>query len=276
MGKQGGDADALVSSPAAREILAAQHFTTQFDEQFGRGDPAQLHTIVAVLIAEKGLVGEGPIGKLVGMGVVVVEITDIGKEASGTQAESGGQGGSVDEGLLDADPILAVLAFHGQGQLAIKLIVDVGRHGDFALAQGQPLRARTRFARQRKAGTHVAVGLKRVMRVLAIEDDADGGVEGIAIRARGGGAVGFSRGLLAGGHAGLLGLLELFDFRTGFLQRGDGLLSLLAHRLGAGLQCLDACLKGLDMGVLCCGGGSPCRGSEGHQDGKREQRSLHG
>ena len=82
MREQRARADPVVLRAAAGEVLAAEHFAAEFEEQRRRRDPAQLHAVVAVLVAEESLVGQRPVEEIVGVGVVAVEVADVGKEAA--------------------------------------------------------------------------------------------------------------------------------------------------------------------------------------------------
>jgi hypothetical protein len=115
--------------------------------------------------------------------VVAVEVTDVGEEAAHAQVEAGGQRSGVDVRLFDADVVFAVFAVDGRGQLAVELVVDVGGEGDLALAEREAIRARAGLARQREAGTDVGVRIERMMRIAAVEDDADRRIEGVGIAA---------------------------------------------------------------------------------------------
>src|SRR4249919_4032524 len=113
MREQRARADAAVLGAAAGETLAAKEFATELEEQRGRRHPTHLHAIVAVLVAEERLVRQRPVEEVVGVRVVAVEITDVGIEPTGADAEVRRQGGCVDERFLDADVVLPVLALGG-------------------------------------------------------------------------------------------------------------------------------------------------------------------
>ncbi len=68
------------------------------------------------------------------MRVVAVEVADVGEEAAGAQGQASRQRRGVDVGLFHAEVVLAVLALHRQGELAVELVVDVGGERDLAFA----------------------------------------------------------------------------------------------------------------------------------------------
>ena len=72
-------------------------------------------------------------------------------------------------------------------------------------------------------------------------------------------------GTAVAGDAGLLCLLELFDFSPGGLQRCQRFCGLLAHGLRVCLKHLDARFKVRDVLVLA-GCGRECRRAQGRHD----------
>ena len=254
---------------------AAEDFGAELDEQVGRRHPANLHAIVAVLVAEEGLVGQRPVVELVGMRVVAVEIADIGEEATAAQGEAVRQRDRFDESFLDAELVLAIVAAHRQRQLAVELVVDIGRHRQLAFSQRDALRTGAAFAYQRKARARVVVGVERVMADGAVEHDGDRGIEGIAI-GTGGAAVRFGRGLV--GRDGCFGgrsRLQALDFGIRRLQRGLGIGDLLAQGIGIRLQRLHARFErgqafGVGLGLV----GGFCAGNQRGNDAKGQQGTF--
>src|SRR3546814_14911234 len=112
MCKRSLDADAAVAGAAAGETIATQQFTAQFEKQIGGRDPAQLHAVIEELVAEERLTDQRPVAEEIGMGVVRVEVTEVGKESLGAQCQATGQTEGVDRGLLGTD---AFVAANGQG-----------------------------------------------------------------------------------------------------------------------------------------------------------------
>ncbi len=110
---------------AAREVLAAERFATEFEERVGRRDPAHLRAVVAVLIAEERLIRERTIDEVVGVRVMAVEITDVREEAARAHVESVGQRQRVDVRLFDLGADVAVVVVIRNGELTVELVVDV-------------------------------------------------------------------------------------------------------------------------------------------------------
>src|SRR3546814_17832174 len=88
MCKRSLDADAAVAGAAAGETIATQQFTAQFEKQIGGRDPAQLHAVIEELVAEERLTDQRPVDEVIGMGVVRVEVTEVGKESPGAQCQA--------------------------------------------------------------------------------------------------------------------------------------------------------------------------------------------
>src|SRR5581483_1842373 len=134
-----------------REILAAEDLAAELEEKIERRHPAQLHAVVAVLIAEERLVSERPVDEVVGMRVVAVEIADVRVEPAGAHVEALGKGQRIDVRLFDVRADLAVVVVIADRELAIEFIVDVGGERDLALAQREALRTRAETVDDRES-----------------------------------------------------------------------------------------------------------------------------
>jgi hypothetical protein len=60
------------------------------------------------------------------------------KNRPAAQRHSRPQGGGVDEGLFDADLVASSSFSHGQRDLSVELVVDVGRERELAFASEKP------------------------------------------------------------------------------------------------------------------------------------------
>jgi hypothetical protein len=234
-----------------------------------RRHPAQRDAVVAVRAGDERLVGEGTVGEVVGVRVVAVEIADVGEEASGAQAEARGKRGGVDVGFLDVDADSAVVLLEAGHDLAVELVVDVRRERELRFAERKALLARAALAHDREPGAHVVVGVERVVRVGAVEDHADRGVERVV-----GCAAAGSRNGRGGGHRGdrrlPLRRLEGLELRLCRLRRGQGGVRLRPQLLRLGLERLQPLRQLL---VALIGGGI---GRQGRRKGSREQRDGEG
>ncbi len=241
MRKEGLGTDAVVRRTGRRRIFATKRFGADFQICLGRRDPAQLHAIVAVLVANKGLVGQRSIAEIIGVRVMTVEVADVRVEAPGARGESIGQGSGLDIRFLDACMRFAIFAFQSQGELAVELVVDVRRKGNLALAEQEAIRARPAFTDQRKAGTPVIERILGMVDVEAIEDQGNGRIEGVGRRIRG-----RCRRFVAARNDDriLPGGFHLLQFGLRSLGRGQCLCGLLLQGLRIGLQGANALGQG--------------------------------
>ena len=77
MGKEGLRANAAVCRTTGRIVVTAKDLAAKFEIGFGGCDPAQLHAVITVLIAEKRLVGQRPVAEIIRVRVLTVEIANV-------------------------------------------------------------------------------------------------------------------------------------------------------------------------------------------------------
>src|SRR5262249_51607269 len=86
---------------SGRKGVAAKQLAAQFQKLRGRREPTQLDTVIIVLIVQKDAVGERLVGKVPSVGMLLVEITDAGKEPAGPQRQTPRQTGGLNKRFLD-------------------------------------------------------------------------------------------------------------------------------------------------------------------------------
>ena len=110
--------------------------------------------------------------------MLVVQVTDAGKEAAEARGQSGRQAQRFKPRFFDLDSGFAVFDHDRHGQPGGELVVDIGAHVDFGFAERQALGNRSCLAAEREALDRVVVRVVAVVPRLALEDDADRGIEG--------------------------------------------------------------------------------------------------
>ena len=116
--------------------LLAQGLRADFYEQVIKWcNPAGTDTVVTILTAEKGLVGQRCIGEIPGMGVEFIKVTDGRIETTEAQTEACRQCQRVDEGLLDIDFDVAVMGMQADRGLPIEKVIHVGRRRQLGLPE---------------------------------------------------------------------------------------------------------------------------------------------
>ena len=123
--------DAVLVSLRARKAVPIADFGAELEEQIGRRDPFHLQAVVAVLAAEKGLVGEWCIDEIPCMLVLLVHVAEPRKEASELRHQAVRRRRVHAIGLLDRD---GILGRERDDQIAREQVIDIGGNGQLGLA----------------------------------------------------------------------------------------------------------------------------------------------
>jgi hypothetical protein len=130
--------------PFAAEGLHAEH---QIERR--RRSPVQAQAVVVPVAAEEGPVQQGPLDEVVGMRVLLVQVADLRREATGAQLQARRQGGGFEPGFFHALFELAVVGREGGGHLRAQQRAQRPAGRQVAVAELQALVARAQGQRAR-------------------------------------------------------------------------------------------------------------------------------
>ena len=225
-----------MSDPAEqRPVVAAEQPAADFAVHLGRQHDGNLDAIVVERVVKKCPVGKRPVGEIVAVRMMLVEIAEGPERPARLDPHAlaqPGTGQGLDIGFLELDfRRFARVRSETEGQAGAKLVVDIAGCGYFAVAQRKAFRRALRLVTDHEARNLGLVG--REAGVLAVEDDADRRVERIIRRRLGarGGRRGFCPGAL-----------------RSRLQRRELRLEGLETRFVILLQSLDLCRQCLRAG----------------------------
>ena len=176
--------DAVLVVVGAGESAPAAGFRAEFEEQVGWRKPPDLHAIVTQLVAEESLVRQRRIGKIPGVGMLLVHVADAREEAPPLEAEPIAQAEALEVGVFKID---TPFRRQRENRRAAPVGVDIGGQDKFRFAQAEAACAGADFAqRWHKAGDLVSVRILLQVVVRPLQDHRHLGVEAVALRGRGG------------------------------------------------------------------------------------------
>ena len=162
----------------AGKELSLGDFRAQFQEQFGRCQPAHLQAVLNQVLAEQRLVNQIIVREIPGVWMFFVLVADAGQETPTLDGEAVTQLQALEPRFLD----LRFLVDEGQIQITPKVGVDIGTHDQLGVVQGETALGMRVFACQQEARNRpLAAG---AIDIGALQDQRDIGVEGACWRRR--------------------------------------------------------------------------------------------
>ena len=256
---EGSSSQPVVGPAEQRPVVAAEQPAADFAVDLGRQHYGYLDAIVVERVVQKCPVRKRPVGEIVAVRVLLVEIAEGPERPPRLDPHAlaqPGTGQGLDIGFLELDlRRFARVRSETEGQAAAKLVVDIAGSRYLTVAEGEALRRALRLVTHHEARYRRLFG--REAGVPAVEDDADRRVERI-IRRRLGARGGRS------GHC--LGRLR------SRLERRELRLKGFETRFVILLQSLDLCCQGLRAGRSRRLGAA----LDGNQQGRQHDRGKAG
>ena len=177
-----------VRRPRERGVVAAKDANAEFAVEIHGQDKGDLGAVVVVGVVQKRPVGKGTVGEIVAVGMLLVQVAERPQGPAGLDAHPFGQAGAgkgLDVRFLELQlGGFARVDPQAEGEAPQELVVDVARHRDLAVAEGEPLRGALALVAGREAVNLELVGGVRGGH--SVQDDPDRWIEGVVGRWPGG------------------------------------------------------------------------------------------